>query len=126
MTPPANWRISSVARVTAGMVRLAGIPLVKRRLASLGSFRVWEVRRFEMLSKLADSSRMSVVSQVTSLSKPPITPAMAMGPPGSVMSNMSGVRVRSTPSRVVMISPGCARRTMIAGGPSSVRPRSTW
>jgi len=70
-----------------------------------------------MLSKLAASSSTLRVEAVTSLSRPPITPATPMGPPPSVIINMSGARAWSTPSRVVMRSPGKARRTMTAGGP---------
>ena len=70
--------------------------------------------------KLAPSSRMSVVASVISLSCPPMMPAMTEARSASAMTSMSVVSVRCSPSRVTMVSPGAARRTMIR------RPRMVW
>ena len=43
----------------------------------------------------------------------PMTPATAVGALSSAMTSISGVRVRLTSSRVVMVSPSAALRTMI-------------
>ena len=50
--------------------------------------------------KLADSSRIWRVRSETSVVAPPMTPAIAIGPESSVMSNMSSERERSVPSSV--------------------------
>ncbi len=62
---------------------------------------------------MADSMAISVVASVISLSAPPMTPAMPMGPSESAMIRVSGVSSRSTWSSVSRRSPGSARRTMI-------------
>ena len=71
------------------------------------------VRRMLTWLKVATSRRMFVVSSVTSVSSPPMTPATATGPPGSVIRSCSGPKVCSIPSNVVIFSPGMARRTMM-------------
>ena len=62
-------------------------------------------------SNVADSSRTRVVSALTSVVAPPMTPAMAMAPDSSAMTTSSASRVRSTPSRVSSFSPASALRT---------------
>ena len=49
---------------------------------------------------------MSVVASVTSLSRPPMTPAIACGRSASAMTIMSSRSARSTPSSVVMLLAG--------------------
>ena len=60
-----------------------------------------------------------MVPSLTSVCSPPMTPASAIGPEGSQISRSSEVSLRSTPSKVVIISPGLARLTMIC--PSCTR-----
>ena len=69
--------------------------------------------------KVADSSRTSVVRSSISEFMPPMTPASATGVlPSSVITAMSGVSVRSTPSRVSSCSPSAAARTTMWRLPS--------
>jgi hypothetical protein len=67
---------------------------------------------------VAASISTRVVSPETSEMSPPITPAIPLGPSASHTRAISSVKVRSTPSRVVIFSPARARRTMIC------RPRT--
>jgi hypothetical protein len=64
-------------------------------------------------SKCAASITTSIgsVPGRISVDAPPITPARPIGPESSVMSRSSASRRRCTSSRVVSVSPGCARRT---------------
>ena len=71
------------------------------------------VVRTEEPSKQADSNTMVVVSSIIPLYSPPITPAIATGFLLSAMTKFSWVNVRSTPSKVVMVSPSLARLTRI-------------
>ena len=82
--------------------------------------RLREVREVRPGSKVAVSSRMSVVSSVTSVSRPPITPASATGPSSGVaMTVMSEVSVRSTSSSVVNFAPSAASRITTWARPSA-------
>ena len=74
------------------------MPRLKRMLASLGRFNAFIVRRTLTKSKFADSSRMFFVDSLTSVSRPPMTPARAIGPDASAMTRCSGV---SFPSGVM-------------------------
>ncbi len=76
-------------------LRVAGTPLVKRPLASLCSLSRWAVRRLLMPSKVADSSKMVRVPLWTSVWRPPMTPARAIGPPVSVIKRVVSSRTRS-------------------------------
>jgi hypothetical protein len=60
----------------------------------------------------------------TSEIRPPITPAMPLGPSASQTSAISESKVRSTPSRVVIVSPSRARRTTIARPRTSSRSKA--
>ena len=80
MVPPASRRMSSLARRDAGSATAGWMPRPKRWLASLGSFMACMVRRMLIKWKLADSSRTLRVLPSTSVSRPPMTPATAMGP----------------------------------------------
>ena len=78
------------------------------------------VREVRPRSKAADSKSTQVVSSVTSLFSPPITPASATARSGVAMTVMSLVSSRSSPSRVVRRSPSAAARTTIWAHPSAL------
>ena len=61
---------------------------------------------------------MSVESSSISVARPPIVPAIEIGPLSSVMRMSSGYSVRVTWSSVTSVSPGRARLTTI--GPRSL------
>ena len=63
--------------------------------------------------KQADSKTIMLVSSMMPLYSPPMTPATAEGFFASAMTSISGERTRSTPSRVMIVSPGLALRTTI-------------
>ncbi len=88
-------------------------PRSKRYAASVASPRLFDVLRMEAGLKYALSRRTLVVSAVTSVLAPPMTPARAIALSGSAMRSMESVSSRSWPSSVVRRSPGRARRTMI-------------
>ena len=71
------------------------------------------VRRTEAPLKLADSKRTMAVSPTISLLAPPMTPATQTGFSSSQMQSMEGVSLRWLPSRVWMVSPSRAVRTMM-------------
>ena len=87
-----------------------GIPRPNRVAASLGSFCSCVVRRIEMKSKIALSINTLVVASDTSVSLPPMMPAMATGPCASVTKMSSLENSRICPSSVCIFSPGCAAR----------------
>ena len=62
------------------------------------------VRRIETPSKLALSKRTMAVSPTISLFSPPMTPATPTGFSLSQMQSMDGLRARSVPSRVRIVS----------------------
>ena len=64
-------------------------------------------------TQVAISIRTRVVLSETSEIWPPMIPAIPLGPSASQTIAMSGSSSRSTPSSVVIVSPGSARRTMI-------------
>ena len=78
------------------------------------------VREVRPRSKAADSRSTQVVSSVTSLFSPPITPASATARSGVAMTVMSSVSARSSPSRVTRCSPSAAARTMMWAHPSAL------
>ncbi len=65
-----------------------------------------------------------MVSPETSESSPPMTPATATGSRASQMQSISSERLRSTPSRVVITSPGRALRTTIVRSRSRSRSKA--
>ena len=67
--------------------------------------------------QVADSSSTRVVVSRTSVSKPPMTPAMESAPRVSATTTVSSSSTRVSPSRVVRVSPGSALRVMMVGGP---------
>ncbi len=72
--------------------------------------------------QFATSSRTRVVESLTSETWPPMIPAMLVGPSRSQTRTMSASNRRSVPSRVVIVSPSRAARTMIS--PPGTRSRS--
>ena len=60
---------------------------------------------------VAASISTRVVLSLTSERRPPITPAIEVGPSASSITTMSASRRRSTSSSVVIVSPSFARRT---------------
>ena len=81
------------------------------------------VRLTEAGWKYALSNTIRVVPARISELPPPITPPSAVARSASAMTSMSGSRRRSTPSRVVSVSPGSARR--MTSRPPSSRVRRT-
>ena len=94
------------ADVGAALEARRGFGLQAEPLARAPDRRRLEVRALE--------ARPSVVAADTSDAAPPITPATACARSRSAMTSMSGSSVRSTPSSVVIVSPGLARRTRIS------------
>ena len=80
------------------------------------------MRRTDVALKYALSNTTRVVDADTSEAAPPITPAMACARSRSAITSMSGSSLRSTPSSVVIVSPGFARRTRIS--PPAIRAAS--
>ena len=72
--------------------------------------------------QVATSSRTRVVVSETSETSPPMIPAMPEGPFASQTSTASASNFRSTPSRVVIVSPSLAARMVSA--PSGTLSRS--
>jgi hypothetical protein len=72
--------------------------------------------------QFATSSSTRVVLSETSETSPPMIPAMPEGPLRSQTRTASSSKVRSTPSRVVMVSPRFAVRMVNA--PSGTLSRS--
>mgnify|MGYP000680689691 CR=1 FL=1 len=100
-------RALSLARRAPDSARAGWMPLPKRRLASLGSFSAWVVRRMLMKSKFADSSRMLRVVPSISVSSPPITPATAIGPAVNLVCRLEGLT--KTLERPILLSGGIAQ-----------------
>jgi hypothetical protein len=69
-------------------------------------------------SKFAASRRRSVVEPLISVSSPPMIPASATERSPSAITRSFGASCRSTPSSVVSVSPGDARRTTIRASAS--------
>jgi hypothetical protein len=68
---------------------------------------------------IATSSATVVVASLISVSSPPITPPMPIGRSvASQISTSSPSNVRSSPSSVVIVSPGVASRTRNPPPPS--------
>ena len=64
--------------------------------------------------KQADSNTTVWVSSIMPEYSPPMTPATATALASSEITSMLGFKVRSTPSRVTMVSASFARRTVMA------------
>ena len=64
-------------------------------------------------TQVAASISTRVVLSETSETRPPMIPAMPVGPSASQTSATSEEKLRSTSSSVVILSPSCARRTMM-------------
>ena len=113
-SPAPSSSTSSQARSTAGRVPRGSSPFSKREEASVRMPRAVAVRRTEGPLKQALSKSTMAVSPTISLFSPPMTPATATGRWVSQMQSMPGVRGRSVPSRVRMLSPSRAVRTRIS------------
>ena len=113
-TRPPAWRSSSrQTRAEAIGADSGGSPQAKRRAASVNRSYRRAVRRTLTGSKFAASSSRLRVPPVISVSRPPMTPARAMGPDGSAITSRSGSSSRSFPSSVTSASPASAGRTRI-------------
>ena len=104
--PPARRRAAA-----AGMQFCGSSPFSKRPEASVRRPSFLAVVRTEAPLKQADSNTTVWVSSMMPLYSPPMTPATAAGFSSSQITSISGERVRSTPSRVTMLSPALALRT---------------
>jgi len=94
--PPAHSASSWAVRSAPMRAILVSWPFSNRELASERSPSRWAVRRMLTGSNTALSTTTSVVASETSLSAPPITPAIPIDPRGSAISSVSSVRVRVT------------------------------
>ncbi len=103
--PPPTSAMSAAARSDARAARSGSIPRSNLSDASEISPSRRLVRLVEEALKHAASRRMSVVASETSVVSPPITPASAIGPDGSVMRSVS---VASDPVLAVERSDGLA------------------
>src|SRR5207249_4313861 len=84
-------------------------PRSKRYAASVLRPSAREVRRIDTGSNQALSSRTRVVPSVTSVSAPPMTPAIPIARRVSAMTSIESSSTRSWPSSVVNRSPAQAR-----------------
>ena len=89
--PPQCSSTSSHARLAAHSMPSGSSARSKRYEAGLWRLRARDVARVAIEEKAADSIRTSTVESLTSLSAPPITPAMATGRLASDITHMSGV-----------------------------------
>ena len=135
--PPAISRMRATSRSAAAETSAAATPRSKRWLESLRI--VWRrlAERTETGSKVAASTRIEVVSSVTAVSAPPLTPASATGRSASAMtrsSEASPIGVAPSPSgrngsrsfaiRISMRPPrSFARSKTWVGWPSSKRTK---
>ena len=94
------------------------IPFSKRAEDSLRKLNCFAVRRIETGSNKADSSATVVVVSVISESRPPITPANATGSFPFVITRLSDVKLRVSPSNVTIVSASFAWRTTISLEPN--------
>ena len=72
-----------------------------------------EVRMMFGPTQVAASISTRVVESDTSDTRPPMIPAMPLGPSASHTSAVSASKRRATPSSVSIVSPSRARRTMM-------------
>ena len=100
------------ARSIAYAVYLWFTPRSKRPDASERIPNAFDVRRIDGPLNTAASNKTFVVLSVTSLVRPPITPATPIGPFVSAMISMDSLSSRSLPSSVVSVSPAFARRAI--------------
>ena len=105
--------MSWAARAEASTTASTSAPRSKRYAASVLRPSAREVRRIETGSNQALSRRTRVVPSATSVSAPPMTPAIPIARRGSAMTSIESSSTRSWPSSVVKRSPARARRTMI-------------
>ena len=100
----------------------------KRAEASVRRPSAFEVRMMFGPTQVAASIRTRVVCSDTSEIWPPMIPAIPLGPSASQTSATSDVKVRSTSSRVVIVSPSAARRTTMRAPRTSSRSNawSAW
>ena len=113
-SPPARETIIAAATSLASPTVAWLIPFSKRAEDSLRKLNCFAVRRIEIGSNKADSSATVVVSFVISESNPPMTPAKATGSLPLVMTRLSVVNSRDSPSSVTNVSFSFARRTKIS------------
>ena len=111
-SPIPKSEISFIARRLAKSAISSGSPFSKRVDASLRRPSFLEVSLTLVLLKLAASKTIFVVSSVTSVSKPPITPAMPTAFAPSAIISISESSFLSSPSRVFKTSPSLASRTI--------------
>lgn len=76
-------------------------------------------------SKQADSNTTVWVSSIMPEYSPPMTPATATALAVSEITSIFGFKVRSTPSKVTMVSASLARRTVMEL-PSIYRKSKAW
>ena len=103
--------MSFVATTCASSACSTDSPFSKRALASLRSPSFVDVAWMFGPSQLATSMSTRVVSSCTSERRPPMTPAIEVGPSASAMRQTSGSSTRVWPSSVTTCSPSPARRT---------------
>ena len=110
---PHSSTISRAARRCAAIASSGCSCFSNRADASVRSPSAFDVRMMFGPTHVAASIRTRVVLSDTSEISPPMTPAIPLGPSASQTSAISPVKVRSAPSRVVIVSPSPARRTTI-------------
>ena len=89
--PPQCSRINSQARLAAHSTPWGSNARSNRYDDGLCRLRAREVARVAIDEKAADSIRMSMVPSLTSLSAPPMIPAIATGRLASAITHMPGV-----------------------------------
>src|SRR5579871_6985679 len=112
-SPPPDSRIICATRSHESTVDSKSAPRSKRCDASVCSACRRDILRTIHGSHHADSIRTFLVFSVIMVSYPPMTPASPTGFLASHTTRSSEVSLRSTPSRVLSVSPERALRTMI-------------
>ncbi len=113
--PPAGFPAtasgsSSSARARARIVLCGSCAFSNRIDASVRSFSAADVLRTLAAWKFALSRTMEVVVSEIALSRPPITPAIAIGPAASAMTRFDGVSSYSSSFSATIRSPSRAGR----------------
>ena len=108
-----NSKINSTARARAAFCILGSIPFSNLAEESLLNPWAAEVRRTDVGLKYADSKIIFLVSSLTSVFLPPITPPRAIARVPSVITKSVVCNFLSSPSRVSRTSPSLASRTTI-------------
>ena len=113
-SPHSSSSIRCRARAMPSSVVYSLMPFSNRAEESELCPRARDVFRTLSRANFAASNSSCRVLSVISLFSPPIMPARATGRFPSQITRFSGVSRNSFSSRVWMISPSCARRTMIS------------